>query len=226
MKLTKEQITFIENRLTKKGVTYWDIRIEMLDHLVLETEKQMENGKPFDTAMNYAFKIMHWNGRSLREVVRSKLFLINGKIRKQYFNEALSVFTNPKKLISFLLFIFCYVLLAQKVDFNILKKVSLILLLTPTVIGVVLYLFSFVRKNKSGIMNYATFYIYFSFLMLQGFIHVMKPDGGYFEVSNEVYIIVIQIVVILNTLFTYAGISVFIKNKKETDVVFNKLQSL
>ena len=140
--------------------------------------------------------------------------------------QAVRVFISLKKLLSFLLFVLCYVLLGQKADFNIFKEVSFILLLSPTVIGVALYIFSFVKKNKSGILTYATFYIYFSFLILHGFINFTKPDGGFFEVSNEVHLIVIQIVVILNTLFTYAGISVFIKNKKETDIIFEKIQSL
>jgi hypothetical protein len=39
MKLTKEQIQYIDNRLKKEGIKYWDIRIEMIDHVVSDLEK-------------------------------------------------------------------------------------------------------------------------------------------------------------------------------------------
>ena len=47
MELTKEQIQYIENRLIKDGVKYWDIRIEMLDHIVSDVEKTLDKGTPF-----------------------------------------------------------------------------------------------------------------------------------------------------------------------------------
>jgi hypothetical protein len=40
MELTKQQIQHIENRLIKNGVKYWDIRIEMLDHVVSDGRRE------------------------------------------------------------------------------------------------------------------------------------------------------------------------------------------
>jgi hypothetical protein len=41
MELTKEQVHYIENRLENEGIKYWDIRIEMLDHVVSDVENRM-----------------------------------------------------------------------------------------------------------------------------------------------------------------------------------------
>ena len=42
MELTKEQILYIDHRLENEGVKYWDIRIEMLDHVVSDVETKLE----------------------------------------------------------------------------------------------------------------------------------------------------------------------------------------
>ena len=51
MKLTKDQIQFIDNYLIKIKVKYWDVRLELLDHIVSAVEAKMENGMPFNKAM-------------------------------------------------------------------------------------------------------------------------------------------------------------------------------
>ncbi|MDN3618354.1 hypothetical protein QWY81_02655 [Polaribacter undariae] len=51
MELTKEQIQYIDHRLENEGVKYWDIRIEMLDHIISDVEKNL---KPENT--EYEFK--------------------------------------------------------------------------------------------------------------------------------------------------------------------------
>jgi len=43
MKLTKENIQFIDNYLIKNKVKYWDVRLELLDHIVSAVEDKMTN---------------------------------------------------------------------------------------------------------------------------------------------------------------------------------------
>lgn len=40
MELTKQQIKYIDHRLENDGIKYWDIRIEMLDHVVSDVEER------------------------------------------------------------------------------------------------------------------------------------------------------------------------------------------
>lgn len=52
MKLTKEQIQYIDSYLIKNEVKYWDVRLELLDHIALAVEDHMNiNGMSFDKAL-------------------------------------------------------------------------------------------------------------------------------------------------------------------------------
>ena len=52
MKLIKEEIQFIENYLIKNEVKYWDVRIELLDHIVSAVEDKIEKeGISFNEAL-------------------------------------------------------------------------------------------------------------------------------------------------------------------------------
>lgn len=224
MKLTKQQVNYIENRLIKNGVSYWDIRVEMLDHLASETETQMQQGKAFGVAVDYAFFKTKWQG-NLKDIVKSRLIKINNRVRKQYFTTALQVFTSYKTLIPLILFVLGYYWLLLNTSYILFKRISLVLILTPVVLGLCYHFLNLVGKNKSGIMLYASFYLFFAFLILQGFIQFIQPDG-ILEVTQHTHTLIIFAVVVANTIFSYAGIKVFFKNKKQSDLIYKKLQTL
>ena len=47
MKLTKENIKFIDTYLENSNIIHIDIRMEMLDHIASVIETKMENGQPY-----------------------------------------------------------------------------------------------------------------------------------------------------------------------------------
>lgn len=52
MNLTKKEIKFIDNYLIKNEVKYWDVRLELLDHIVSAVEDKMMNiGISFNEAL-------------------------------------------------------------------------------------------------------------------------------------------------------------------------------
>ncbi|WP_179334012.1 hypothetical protein [Winogradskyella costae] len=52
MKLTKEEIQFVDNYLIKNEVKYWDVRLELLDHIVSAVEDKITNeGVSFNEAL-------------------------------------------------------------------------------------------------------------------------------------------------------------------------------
>jgi len=55
MKLTKENIKFIDNYLKNSQVEYFDIRMEMVDHIssAIEEKMQIENLDFYETFKNY-----------------------------------------------------------------------------------------------------------------------------------------------------------------------------
>ena len=51
-KLIKEEIQFIDNYLIKNGVKYWDVRLELLDHIISAVEDKIEKeGVSFNEAL-------------------------------------------------------------------------------------------------------------------------------------------------------------------------------
>ena len=82
MKLTKEQIQYIDNRLKKEGIKYWDIRIEMIDHVVSDLEKNAKTSD-FKIELDVTLKRIGWSG-SLSHINRESWQNVNIKYRREY----------------------------------------------------------------------------------------------------------------------------------------------
>jgi len=119
MKLTKEQITYIDDYLKHHKVKYWDIRIELLDHIVTTVEEKIEQGISFDDAMIEVHKsfgnkmTMYWNTgeeysifanrNGYKNLVQTKREQINKKYRRLYYGEIKNFFYSVKNLTIFYL---------------------------------------------------------------------------------------------------------------------------
>lgn len=221
MEITKEQIQSIENRLEKNGLNYWDIRIEILDHLVSEIENRMENGESYKSALESSFFIMNLTG-NLEALNRSKLFAINKIVRKQYFKRTLQMVTNPIDLFVTCLSFFGYFLLYKFSSLLVFQTTTMIILLTPLIIGLVLYFKEFLQKKKSGYLIYSSFYIFFSFLMLNSFLQFIKPNG-IIPVSKETQLFVWFLITCVNSIFIVSGILIHLKTVKKLKIIERKL---
>jgi hypothetical protein len=51
MKLSKENIQFIEEYLIKNKVKFWDVRMELLDHIATDVQVRIQNGQSFEKAL-------------------------------------------------------------------------------------------------------------------------------------------------------------------------------
>lgn len=51
MKLSRYQINFIEEYLIKNKVKFWDVRMELLDHIATDVQERMHNGEVFENAL-------------------------------------------------------------------------------------------------------------------------------------------------------------------------------
>ena len=106
--MTEEQITYIDDYLKHHKVKYWDIRIELLDHIVTTVEEKIEQGISFDDAMIEVHKSfgnsmkMFWNSGieygifvnsdGYKDLVQTKREQINKKYRKLYYSEIKNFF--------------------------------------------------------------------------------------------------------------------------------------
>lgn len=164
MELTKEQIETIENRLQQNGLSYWDIRIEILDHIVSEIENKLSKGEPYDSAIENSFYKLNLNG-NLESLNKSRLLAINKIVKTQYFNKVKSFFKSIKNLILITTFLIAYSLVFVLLNKTIFLYVSAFLLFAPVITGAFLYfLFIFdvkyfypvlsIRRNFSCFKGY------------------------------------------------------------------------
>tara|TARA_R110000787_G_scaffold199216_2_gene310275 strand:+ start:15941 stop:16615 length:675 start_codon:yes stop_codon:yes gene_type:complete len=224
MEITKEQIQEIDNRLEKNGVKYWDIRIELLDHVVTDVEVRITKGEIFKEAVQNSFISLGWNG-SFKDITRYRLLDINKIIRKQYFNQVKQFFLSVKYLLGIVLLIATYFLFFLNTNDKSFGIISIIILLLPVCYSILNHLYLFSTSKKSGYLLYSSFYIVFSFLFLNIFIQLFYQKGFILS-SVETKKIVLFIVVILNSIFSLAGILLHLRISEKIKMIKNKLLSL
>jgi hypothetical protein len=110
MKLTPEQLQFIDSYLTNSGVFYADIHAEMMDHVAsaVETKMQAENLDFYD-----AFKdFMVENKKELIKNNRDGF----GYCDTKTFKEGIIILLNPWSLVSLPVTLFLFYLLVGNID--------------------------------------------------------------------------------------------------------------
>lgn len=213
--LTKEQVEFVEKRLIEDGVTLWDIRIEMLDHIVTDIEQQMTQGATFEHALPIAFEKLGWNG-SFDAVVQRKQSVYSTFNRREIAKElkdffvTISTFFNYASLIAL-----CYYFLEERMFIKV-------ALLSKIVIFIAVLIFSLVHYKK--VFTSASLLASFSFLGVQ--IAILncalvfpKIFFDYSELSN---LYLTAVLVILYPLF-FVGYKTFFWHYRKTNHVYAKL---
>lgn len=206
MELTKEQIRQIDRYLQDKGVKYWDLRLEMIDHYASKVE---HNKIQFSQA---AMQEEFGYGHNLQSDLQKRMKLINIKYRNLFHKEILSFLKSTKGILIMLLFFAFEIVMLNSLTSELFVKINLWMFML-TIIPIVLYgLFYLFTNYRSLHLNHAFFYSFISFLILQLPINLFQ--GGHFlEVSEQAYKIILLIIIPLHIIFTYCGHLVFKKVK-------------
>ncbi len=242
MDLTKDQINYIDAYLKHHKIKYWDIRIELLDHIVNTIEEKMNSGISFDDAMIEVHQSfgnsmkMVWNtgveysifanGEGYKQVLLQKRKEVNKKYRKLYFQVFLSLSKSIKSLASILLLIFFEYVLMQSVSDVLFKRINLYILLVP--MAILLYIIitqSINQKNKSINLEYSSYYATSAFFLLSLLINV----GNSFDLFKDLSInktIFISIFTVVNLLFIYSGFKMYRITIKSYNDIYEKLKSI
>ena len=103
MKLTEEQITYIENYIKSFDIKYYEVYMEILDHMILSVEAILEENKEitFEDAVLKA-KVDGFGKKGFRGMMDEKLKLAQNQARKQNNKMIKEYFTFPKIVTAFI----------------------------------------------------------------------------------------------------------------------------
>lgn len=165
MEITKEHIQYIDEYLKKMGIKYWDLRIEMIDHLVSDIEQNLTS-KDFKTEFSLALKRAKWNG-SLSGVNKEGWQNVNRKYRSAYLKGFINFFKSFKNIVILILILTVFYSISEIVSLEVFNKISRILFITPLLIVVGEFIKSLFRKyGRSVNLDYGITYMTMSFLIL------------------------------------------------------------
>nr|WP_299031565.1 hypothetical protein [uncultured Tenacibaculum sp.] len=221
MELTKEQIQYIENRLIKDGVKYWDIRIEMLDHIVSDVENTLNTDTLFKESVQNAMVKLGWkenfNGSNFERVIQEKQKAFAKKYRKsfwKYFKKSLIKTSSILWASSFIVIFY----------FISLHKVFLKSTLFSFLGVMVVFLFYFLAKYKvykSIQLNNALNQASFSLVLACFFTNVPKMfDIDLFQLPFLTTILFSFVII-----QSFLGIRFFLKEYQKINTTYQKLIS-
>ncbi|CAM3564186.1 hypothetical protein FLGE108171_03160 [Flavobacterium gelidilacus] len=202
MKLSKENINFIDNYLKKNEVIYFDIRMEMLDHILNGIEKEMTEK---NIGFYEAFKIY-------MPVNKKEIFMMN---KKSSF-EALKLFIKSLKkrynlIVAFFTAFVCFVF---RDDLIALNSVFWILMLLYFVINTSIYFLNARKRyyilEKFGLILNA---IYFINIFINGY-----ADGFFGNFRGNIY--TVSVIFFLSISFYVYYINTVVKfNKSQKSIL-------
>jgi len=174
--LNKKQITHISKLIEKKGVNYYDVNLEMTDHVASEVEEMMfVDGIDFLIALKQVFS--RYGRFHFMKIEEEQTKKIQKQSLKQSWKSFVQFFTLPKILITVALFIFFQFLLENGFGDYILYTYALF-------VGITSISLFYLKRKWIGKENYLQlhkfhggFSVLFQFIF-QGMIHFPKADIG------------------------------------------------
>ena len=245
MSLTKQQVTYIDDYLKHHKVKYWDIRIELLDHIVTKTEVLMDEGLSFDKALEEVhvgfgnslkmlfntgveFSIF-LNGEGYKDFVQVKTKEINRKYKRLVWKEFKTVFSSaPAVFVLVCCFVFLYYLATILPESTYRQTLVLIFYLVPIVQLLYMSVKQFVKFKfiQSINLNYAMFYAGTGFSFFLNFILWLKPEGNDSFLTNSQFNLGLLVMGIFLMVLSFSGFRVYKKSLKYYANLHQKLQSI
>ncbi len=212
MKLTKEEIKYIDNYLIKNEVKFWDVRLELLDHIVSAVEDKIENeGVSFNEALlevheGFGNKItvgyskaldfekdLFIDGKGFKKFTFKKQKEIGRKHRRRYTRTFLPFLTSYQFILEYAVLI---LVVYTAYQFN--TKTAFIIAMVACYVSELTKVFygAFEKANLKSLnmqmaMANSSLFITLSYFMIYGF------NSYYDHISHKPYIIMIVFCVVL-----------------------------
>lgn len=153
MKLTEEQITYIENYIKSFDIKYYEVYMEILDHMILSVEAILEENKEitFEEAVVKA-KVEGFGKNGFRGMMDEKLKLAQNQARKQNNKMIKEYFTFPKIVMTLSVFVGYFVFLGF---FDDPKKINIYCIIFIALLAILqfVYFWKFRKINKLNVLK-------------------------------------------------------------------------
>jgi len=224
MELTKEQIQYIDHRLENDGIEYWDIRIEMLDHVVSDVEERLEKGEDFKQSVQKSFVGLGWKG-TFSHVNTQGWKNTNKLYRKMYLKGFIRFFKNLKNILLFISCFGVYYYISILIDLKFFVQFSYALFIIPTVIYFYeSYIIWKKKYGKSVHKQYGLHYLISTTLLLQIIMLSLTPSGLP-SIPLEYHKLTLFILIPIHLIFTLSGYKVYKKAISRVEKMRNQLLS-
>jgi cation transport ATPase len=237
-KLTKIQLQFIDNYLIKNKVKYWDVRLELIDHIAALVEEKLTKGISFEDAMfevhsgfgnnvneprlnqnNTAWittKSLYENNKGFQELVNEKAASLKVKYSKIHRQEIKKIFLNPVFIILNILLIGFVYLFYNLLSFKYVYILNIIVAMVP----VFYFLPKLVRKQAIKSQALKSLFSYY-FLVVFSVLNFTINGLNFFDSFKEFYALKTSVVVFFFLLLSACSIiPVISKLLKEQDTYY------
>lgn len=177
MELTEKQLAYILDRLEKDGIKYWDLRLELLDHVAVLVEDKLVAGTNFRAAVQESFEEIGWkenfNGSCFESLIATHYKEVYKGYQRQHRKAFVSFFKSVPNTVVFMSGIGLYLILAYTLSFRYFNKMSVIIFILPVVYYFYLLVKSYVKKwgpsmhLESGLAVYGL-----AFTIMQGVVNL------------------------------------------------------
>jgi len=246
MKLTQEEIQFIDDYLLKNKVKYWDIRLELVDHIANAVEDKMEKGVSFNEAMlaihksfgnkseKYKLNIensawvketgLYADNSGFKRVLKEKRFSLSKGYRKLFFGRIKTWVTSPLMLLVSILTIVALYAILDALPSNLLGIIMFILILAP---GLTALTIGAVRNTKK--FRKSLYFITASALSANGFwlgYMLFLVPNTLFEIEFvDFHISYVTIAIVVSSLFTFSGYLLEKEEYQKCKALLQKIES-
>jgi hypothetical protein len=216
MKLNQEQTTYIENYIASFDIKYYEIYMEILDHIILGVEAILEEDKTisFEDAVVKA-KVEGFGRTSFNELMEEKVKLAHKKNTKNNNKMIRQYFTVPKIALTLFIFVVYYLFL---LPFENPLKANLIAIASVGFIGIFqsMYSWKYRKHNKRYILTTLVLNSTF-FLSFLG-VNITQLFTNFGRESIDFNHILMRLFMTLIFTFSFISVLVYIEVRKKTIV--------
>ncbi len=214
MKLTANQIIYIERYLSRFEIKFYEVYMEILDHLILKTESILENNSEisFEEAVVMA-KEEEFGKKGFADLIQAKTKALNRNNSKKFNAQVKAYFTFPKVILTMSSLVFFYLLISF---FEKPEKAALAIVLVIFIIGIIQLIpfWQFRKKNTFHLMVTDSLFGFYQLTTIgYNFTLALVLLG---KESLDFNHIIIKLVLSLLIVFSLISLLIFIKIRNKT----------